>query len=34
MINLKHFDSILLKLDKKVVKKHWYLIYWIHHNKN
>ena len=32
MINLKDFDSSLLKT-QKTVEKHWYLLSWIHHNK-
>ena len=33
MINIKDFDSSLLKLDKKIMQKHWYLQHWIHYNK-
>ena len=33
MINIKNFDSGLLKIDKKIIQKRWYLLYWIHHNK-
>ena len=33
MINIKEFDSSQLKIDKKSYKKHWYLLYWIYHNK-
>ena len=33
MINIKDVDPSLIKIDKKSYKKHWYLSYWIHHNK-
>ena len=33
MINIKNFDSNLLKIDKKSYKNNWYLLYRIHHNK-
>ena len=33
MINIKKFDSNLLKIDKIVIQKHWYLLYRIHHNE-
>ena len=33
MINIKDFDSSLLKIDKKIIPKHWHLQHWIHHNK-
>ena len=34
MINIKNFDSNLLKIERqKVIQKHWYLLQWIHHNK-
>ena len=29
MINIKSFDSNLLKIDKKVTQKHQYLLHWI-----
>ena len=32
IINLKNFDSKLLKIDKKSYKKHWYLQYWIYYS--
>ena len=32
-INIKDFDSSLLKLGKKSYKKYWYLSHWIHCNK-
>ena len=34
MINIKHFDSSLLKIGQKSHKKHWYLLNWIHHSEN
>ena len=33
MINIKDFRPNLLKIDKKSIQKHWYLLYWIYHNK-
>ena len=33
MINIKKFDPILLKIDKNVKQKHWYLQHWIHYNQ-
>ena len=33
MINIKNFDSNLLKIDKKSYKNNWYSLYRIHHNK-
>ena len=33
MINIKEFDSSLLKIEKKIIQKYWYLLYRIHHNK-
>ena len=33
MVNIKNFDPSLIKIDKKIIQKHWYLSYWIHHNK-
>ena len=32
IINLKNFDSKLLKIDKKSYKEHWYLQYWIYYS--
>ena len=32
LINIKNFDSNLPERDKKSYKKHWYLLYQIHHN--
>ena len=32
MINLKNFESNLLKFDKKIIQKHWYLQHWIHYD--
>ena len=32
MINLKNFESNLLKLDKKIIQKHWYLQHWIYYD--
>ena len=34
MINIKNFDSNLLKIDKKDIERHQYLLHWIHHNKH
>ena len=33
MINIKDFDPSFTKNRQKVIQKHWYLSYWIHHNK-
>ena len=33
MINIKNFNSDLLKIEKKVIEEHQYLLHWIHHNK-
>ena len=33
MINLKYFDSSLLKINKKIIQEHWHLERWIHYNK-
>ena len=33
LINIKDFDPKLLKLDKKIVQKHYYLLHWICHKK-
>ena len=33
MMNIEDFDSSLLKLDKKIKLKYWYLQHWIHYNK-
>ena len=33
MINIENFNPGLLKIDKKVIQKHWYFLYWIYHNK-
>ena len=32
MINLKTFESNLLKIDKKIIQKHWHLQHWIYCN--
>ena len=32
IIDIKNVDAKLLKIDKKVIQKHWYLLHWIHHN--
>ena len=29
MINLKNVDLKLIKIDKKIIQKHWYLQHWI-----
>ena len=28
--DLKNFDAGLLKIDKKIILRHWYLQYWIY----
>ena len=33
MVNIKNFESNLLKIDETIVQKHWYLLHCIHHNK-
>ena len=33
MINIKNFDSSLLKIGKKIIWEHWHLLYWIYHNE-
>ena len=33
IINIKDFDPSLLQINKKVIEKHWYLLYWIYHNE-
>ena len=33
LINIKDFDSRLLKLDKKNISGFWYLLYWLCHKK-
>ena len=33
MINIKNFDSSLIKNCRKIIQKYWYLLCWIHHNK-
>ena len=32
MINLKNFQSNLLKIDKKIIQKHWHLQHSLHTN--
>ena len=32
IINIKNFDARLLKIHKKIIKKHWYLQHWIYYN--
>ena len=32
MVDIEVLDSNLLKVDKKLVQKHWYLLHLIHHN--
>ena len=32
MINLKNFVPNLLKIDKKIIRKHWYLQHWLRNN--
>ena len=34
MINIKNFDSNLLKLDRKSFKKHCHLLHWTHYKKD
>ena len=31
MINIKKFDSNLLKIDKKIIQRHRYLQHWIYY---
>ena len=33
MINIKDFDPSLIKIEKKIIQKSWYLLYWIYHNE-
>ena len=33
MIDIKTFDSSLLRIDKKSYKKHWYLQHWIYYKQ-
>ena len=33
IIDLKNFNASLLKIDKKIIQKHWYLLHWIHHKE-
>ena len=33
MISIKDFDPSLIKNRQKIIQKHWYLSYWINHNK-
>ena len=32
IIDLENFKSNLLKIDKKIIQRHWYLQYWIYYN--
>ena len=32
IIDIKNFDARLLKIDKKIIKKQWYLQHWIYYN--
>ena len=32
IIDLESFKSNLLKIDKKIKERHWYLQYWIYYN--
>ena len=32
MINIRDFESSLLKVDKKIIEKYLSLSHWIHHN--
>ena len=32
IINIEEFNSSLLKIEKKIVQRYWYLLYCIHHN--
>ena len=34
MINIKNFDSALLKNGEEVIQKYWYLLHWIYHKKD
>ena len=33
MINIRNFDSSLIKIEKKIIQKYWYLLYRRHRNK-
>ena len=32
IVNIKNFDPNLLKIDKKIIQKHWYSQHWIYCN--
>ena len=32
IIDIESFDSSLLKIDKKIIQKYWYLQHWIYYN--
>ena len=32
MIHIKNVDARLLKIDKKIIQKYWYLQHWIYYN--
>ena len=32
IIDIKSFDAGLLKIDKKIKRKHWYLQHWVCYN--
>ena len=32
IIDIKQFDVRLLKIDKKIIQRHWHLQHWIHCN--
>ena len=33
MIIIKYFDARLLKIDKKIIQRHWHLQYWVYHKE-
>ena len=32
IIDIKNFDAGLLKIEKKIIQKRWYLQHWIYYN--
>ena len=33
MIIIKNFEARLLKIDKKIIQRHWHLQYWVYHKE-
>ena len=31
MIGIKNFDAKLLKIDKKIIQRHWHLHHWVYY---